>query len=80
MFITTDTEKTARQIILAYEMRPEIEEDYRQLKDFWQLEDFKNRKLSLIAFHIVCTLLGYLLFQCMWGVRKGSGGRGNRCR
>ena len=30
-FVTADTEKTARQIIPAYEMRPEIEEDYRQL-------------------------------------------------
>jgi hypothetical protein len=29
VFVTTDTEKTARQIILAYEMRPEIEEDFR---------------------------------------------------
>jgi hypothetical protein len=63
VFVTTDTEKTARQIILAYEMRPEIEEDYRQLKDFWCLEDFKSRKLSLRAFHVVCTLLRYLMFQ-----------------
>jgi hypothetical protein len=29
-----DTTKTARQIIPVHEMRPEIEEDYRQLKDF----------------------------------------------
>jgi hypothetical protein len=72
VFITTDTEKTARQIILAYEMRPEIEEDYRQLKDFWQLEDFKSRKLSLIAFHMVCTLLGYLMFQLYVGSEEGE--------
>jgi len=63
VFVTTDTTKTARQIINAYEMRPEIEEDYRQLKDFWRLEDFKSTKLCLIAFHIVCVLLGYLMFQ-----------------
>ena len=62
-FITTDTTKTAGQIIKAYEMRPEIEEDYRQLKDFWCLEDFKSTKLCLIKFHIVCVLLGYLMFQ-----------------
>jgi hypothetical protein len=72
VFITTDTEKTARQIILAYEMRPEIEEDYRQLKDFWQLEDFKSTKLSLIAFHLVCTLLGYLMFQLYVGTEEGE--------
>jgi hypothetical protein len=43
VFITTDPEKTARQIIPAYEMRPEIEEGCRQLRDF------KSRKLSLIG-------------------------------
>jgi hypothetical protein len=31
--------KTARQIIMTYELRPEIEEDYRQIKDFWKIED-----------------------------------------
>jgi hypothetical protein len=72
VFVTTDTEKTARQIILASEMRPEIEEDYRQLKDFWQLEDFKSTKLPLIAFHLVCTLLGYLLFQLYVGTEEGE--------
>jgi hypothetical protein len=66
VFVTTDTEKTARHIILAYEMWPEIEEDYRQLKDF------KSTKLSLIAFHMVCTLLGYLLFQLYVGSEEGE--------
>jgi hypothetical protein len=53
-------------------MRPEIEEDYRQLKDFWRLEDFKSTKLPLIAFHLVCTLLGYLLFQLYVGTEEGK--------
>ena len=34
VFVTTDTTRTAKQIIQTYELRPEIEEDYRQLKDF----------------------------------------------
>lgn len=63
VFATTDMNASAEQIIKTYELRPEIEEDYRQLKDFWQLEDFKSTKLNVIAFHIVCTLLGYLFFQ-----------------
>jgi hypothetical protein len=71
VFITTDTAKTARQIILAYEMRPEIEEDYRQLKDFWHIEDFKSTSLCLITFHIIATLLGYLLFQLYVGTDEG---------
>jgi hypothetical protein len=72
VFITTDTTKTARQIINTYEMRPEIEEDYRQLKDFWRLEDFKSTKLCLIAFHIVCVLLGYLMFQIYVATDEGK--------
>ena len=63
VFITTDTTKTAREIILTYELRPEIEEDYRQLKDFWQIEDFKSTKINVILFHIICVLFGYLFFQ-----------------
>jgi hypothetical protein len=72
VFVTTDTGKTARQIIMAYEMRPEIEEDYRQLKDFWRLEDFKSTKLCLITFHIICVLLGYLMFQIYAGTEEGK--------
>lgn len=63
VFITTDTSITAKQIVLTYELRPEVEEDYRQLKDFWNLSDFKSTKLNMIAFHIITTLFGYLFFQ-----------------
>jgi hypothetical protein len=40
--MTTDTSKTAKQIINTYELRAEIEADYRQMKDFGKLEDFKK--------------------------------------
>ena len=63
VFVTTDTSKSAREILKIYELRPEIEEDYRQLKDFWKIEDLKSTKLNMIAFHIVCVLFGYLFFQ-----------------
>ena len=63
VIVTTDLDQSAKGIIDTYCLRPEIEEDYRQLKDFWKLEDFKSTKLNLIAFHIVCVLFGYLFFQ-----------------
>lgn len=63
VFATTDTSVTAKQIILTYELRPEIEEDYRQLKDFWKLQDFKSTKINMIALHIIMILFGYLFFQ-----------------
>lgn len=63
VFCTTDTTVSAKQIIMTYELRPEIEEDYRQLKDFWKLQDFKSTKLNMIALHIIMVLFGYLFFQ-----------------
>jgi len=72
VFVTTDLTKTAKQIIQTYELRPEIEEDYRQLKDFWKLEDFKSTKINVIAFHIICTLLGYFMFQIYVGTEEGE--------
>jgi hypothetical protein len=63
VFITTDTSKTAKQIIQMYELRSEIEEDFRQMKEFWKLEDFQSTKLPFISFHIVMLLFGYLFFQ-----------------
>lgn len=42
VFVSTDLSKTAKQIVSTYELRSEIEEDYRQIKDFWKIEDFKS--------------------------------------
>jgi len=40
VFVTTDTEKNAEHIVNTYEIRANIEEDYRQVKHFWQIEKF----------------------------------------
>ena len=63
VFITTDMAANAADIVNIYELRTEIEEDFRQLKDFWKMEDFKSTKYHMIVFHIVCVLLGYLFYQ-----------------
>lgn len=63
VFVTTELTASAKDIVTTYELRPEIEEDYRQLKDFWKIEDFKSTKINVILFHIVCVLFGYLFFQ-----------------
>lgn len=72
VFMTTDTNRTARQIITTYELRPEIEEDFRQMKDFWKLEDFKSTKYNYIAYHIIMTLVGYLYFQVYKNLDEGK--------
>lgn len=72
VFITTDTTKSAADILKIYSLRPEIEEDYRQLKEFWKLEDFKSTKLNVITFHIVSVLFGYLFFQLYTMMPEGE--------
>lgn len=72
VFMTTDTTLTAKQIIQIYEIRPEIEEDFRQMKDFWKLEDFKSTQYNYIVFHIVMTLIGYLYFQVFKNTEEGA--------
>lgn len=72
VFMTTDTTKTARQIIQIYELLPEIEEDFRQMKDFWKLENFKSTKYNYISYHIVMTLIGYLYFQVYKNLEEGQ--------
>ena len=71
VFMITDTERTARQIINTYELRPEIEEDFRQMKDFWKLTDFKSTQYNYITYHIVMTLTGYLYFQLYKNMEEG---------
>ena len=72
VFVTTDISKTAIDIIKTYNLRPEIEEDYRQLKEFWKLEDFKSTKLNVITFHVVTVLFGYLFFQLYTMMTEGE--------
>ena len=72
VFMTTDISRTARQIINTYELRPEIEEDFRQMKDFGKLEDFKSTKYNYITYHIVMTLVGYLYFQVYKNLNEGK--------
>ena len=42
--MTNDINLPCQDIIRMYEQRPEIEEDFRQLKDFWGLNNFKSTK------------------------------------
>lgn len=72
VFMTTDLSVSAKQIIKTYELRPEVEEDYRQLKDFWKLQDFKSTKYVHITFHMIMLLIGYLFFQLYKDTEEGK--------
>jgi hypothetical protein len=72
VFISTDLGISARQIIKTYEIRPEIEEDYRQIKDFWKIEEFTSTKHAFIVFHAIMVLIGYLFFQLYRTMPEGK--------
>lgn len=60
---STNTTLTAAQIIRYYEMRPEIEEDFRQLKDIWKICTFTSTKYIFVMCQICMTFLAYNLFN-----------------
>lgn len=71
-FATTDLSASAGQIITTYQVRPEIEEDYRQLKsESWQIQHFCATRLVQILWHVVLTLLAYNLFQVYANTEAG---------
>lgn len=61
--ITNATTLSSQEIIRLYEMRSEIEEDFRQLKDFWGLNNYKSTKYNVISFIILISLMGYNFYQ-----------------
>lgn len=61
--ITNDITLSCQEIIRLYEIRPEIEEDFRQLKDFWGINIFKSTKYNVISFVIMISLMGYNFYQ-----------------
>ena len=71
-FATTDLSCSARQIITTYQTRPEIEEDYRQIKSAsWRVDQFCATRLVQIIWHVLLTLLAYNLFQVYANTRRG---------
>ncbi len=63
-FVSTDLSLSAKQLIALYQIRPEIEEGYRQLKgESWRIDLFHATRQVPILWHVILTLLAYNLFQ-----------------
>ena len=63
VILSTNLELSASQIIRYYELRPEIEEDFRQLKDIWKICTFTSTKYVFVMCQICMTFLAYNLFN-----------------
>ncbi len=71
-FASTDLSLSAKQLIELYQTRPEIEEDYRQLKsESWHIDVFHATRPVPILWHVILTLLAYNLFQVYANTKSG---------
>ena len=53
-------------------MRPEIEEDFRQLKDIWKVCTFMSTKYVFVMCQICMTFLAYNLFNLYKNSKPGK--------
>jgi len=73
VFVTTKLSLSAKNIILTYELRPEQEEDYRQLKsEDWKMDEFTSTNLVDIFYHLILVLLAYNLFIVFANTESGQ--------
>lgn len=72
VIMTNDDSLSCGEIIRMYEMRPEIEEDFRQLKDFWGLNMYRSTRYHIISFITILSLLGYNLYKVYTESEEGS--------
>ena len=71
VILSTDIEMDASKIIRTYEQRTEIEEDFRQIKDQWDLATFTSTKYNYIMCHIAMLLLGYNIYSLFKSTFEG---------
>jgi hypothetical protein len=73
VLVTTDQELSASWIVRHYEERPEIEQDYEQLKSgSWQLQKLSSTRYSAIVFYVLTVVLSYSLYHLFANTQRGA--------
>ena len=72
VLVTTDLELNAPWIVRHYEERPEIEQDYEQMKSGgWQLQKLSSTRYSEIVFYVLTVVLSYSLYHLFTNTQRG---------
>jgi hypothetical protein len=72
VLVTTDRELNAPWIVRHYEERPEIEQDYEQMKSGgWQLQKLSSTRYSEIVFYVLTVVLSYSLYHLFANTQAG---------
>src|SRR5262252_4973427 len=73
VLVTTDQELSASWIVRHYEERPEIEQDYEQMKSGgWQLQKLSSTRYSEIVFYVLTVVLSYSLYHLFTNTQRGA--------
>jgi hypothetical protein len=71
--VTTDPRLMGPWIVRHYEERPEIEQDYQQMKSGgWQLKKLSSTRYSEIVFYIATVVLSSSLYHLFSNTRAGA--------
>jgi hypothetical protein len=73
VLVTTDLALNASWSVRHYEERPEIEQDYEQMKSGgWQLKKLSSTRYSEIVFYVLTVVLSYSLYQLFANTQAGA--------
>ena len=73
ILVTTDLKLSAPWIVRHYEERPEIEQDYEQMKSGgWQLQKLSSTRYSEIVFYVLTVVLSYSLYHLFANTQAGT--------
>src|ERR1700738_2862805 len=73
VLVTTDLKLSASWIVRHYEERPEIEQDYQQMKSGgWQLKKLSSTRYSEIVFYVLTVVLSYSLYHLFANTQAGA--------
>ena len=73
VLVSTDLSLNAEWLVRHYEERPEIEQDYQQLKGAgWKLQKLTSTRYSEIVMYVLSVSLSYSLYQLFANTQAGS--------
>lgn len=73
VLVTTDQRLNGPWMVRHYEERPEIEQDYEQMKSGgWQLKKLSSTRYSEIVFYIATVVLSYSLYHLFANTQAGA--------
>jgi len=73
VLVSSDLSLNAKWIVKHYQQRPEIEQDYEQLKSGgWLLQKLSSTRYSQIVFYLLTVVLSYSLYQLFANTAAGA--------